>query len=226
VGDEVMLLSSPDGVRFPNAILARGWERLVPGDDVVIGSGEVLGAAIELRVVRWWDPRPTPIDAGRTDVLGRVSQMEMSVSPSPCLPLFSALASGAPGAVTDRTRAMLGAGRGLTPEGDDRLIGAFAAFRHIALSVGHPAAGGMLDEVADDILAMATRRTASLSVTLLRHSLAGEVPDPVADLLHALMGRGGLSSALDRCLVVGGSSGQALAEGVLCGARAACEVSS
>lgn len=223
--DQVILLSSPDAVRFPNAVLAEpGCRRLEPGDEIVLGSGGLTSEAMHWQVVRWWDPHAVPVDASRTEVLARLSGVERTVSQSTCLPLIAALTSGDHRAILDQVRSILGGGSGLTPEGDDRLIGAFAAFRDVGSSVGRSTTGTMLDEVADEILALASHRTGSLSVTLLRHSLAGEVPDPVAGLLRALTGRGDLTAAVDRCLAVGGSSGLALAEGVLCGARAACEM--
>jgi hypothetical protein len=224
--DQVIFLSSPDGVRFPNAILGTGWKHLEPDDRVVIGSGWLASGAIRWQVVRWWDPRPTPVAARRTDVLACVSDLEAGLPPTTCLPLGAALISGDHAAILDQTRAMLGAGPGLTPEGDDRLIGAFAAFRHVSSSLGHPGPGGRLDELAEEILGMASHMTSSLSATLLRHSLAGEVPGPIADLLRAITGRGQPPAAMDRCLAVGRSSGRALAEGVLGGTRAACEVGS
>jgi hypothetical protein len=140
------------------------------------------------------------------------------------LDLESALASGDGTGVLDAARGMLGAGRGLTPEGDDWVIGALGAYRHVTLSVGDPAGRRMIDDLAEEMLTMASASTTLLSRTLLRHALAGEAPDPVADLMTALTGRGSLEDGLERCLGLGDSSGQALAEGVMCGARAACEV--
>ena len=81
----------------------------------------------------------------------------------------------------------------------------------------------MIEVVRGELLDVAARKTNLLSRTLLRHALAGEVPDPVGDLMRALTGWGSLSSALERCLALGGSSGRALALGVVCGARAGCE---
>jgi hypothetical protein len=120
---------------------------------------------------------------------------------------------------------MLGNGGGLTPEGDDRLIGAFAAYRHVTASLGHPAGSEMIDGLAEEVMGIATGRTTLLSVTLLRHALAGEVADPVAEFMRAVTGRGSVSVAVERCLALGGSSGRALAHGIVCGARAGCEVS-
>jgi hypothetical protein len=82
----------------------------------------------------------------------------------------------------------------------------------------------LTDGLADDLLAIASGRTTLLSVTLLRHALAGEVPDPVADLMRSVTGRGVVSAAVRSCLSLGGSSGRAMAHGVVSGARAGCEV--
>jgi hypothetical protein len=121
---------------------------------------------------------------------------------------------------------MIGAGPGLTPEGDDWLIGALGAFRHVTLSVGNPTGRRMIDDLSEELLTMASASTTLLSRTLLRHALAGEAPDPVADLMTALTGRGSVEDGLERCLGLGDSSGRALAHGVASGSRAACEAAS
>ncbi len=221
--DEAVLLGSPDAVRFPNAILANGWDSLEPGEEILIGSGSVLGPGLGWRVVRWWDPRVTPIDTTRHEVMARVSSVVRTLE-SPALGLEAALVDGDRRGVIDAAREMLGKGRGLTPEGDDRLVGVFAAYRHVTASLGRPAGTALLDDLAGALLSVASTKTTLLSVTLLRHALAGEVPDPVADLLRAVAGRGSTAAALERCFSVGDSSGRAFAHGVVCGARAGCQV--
>jgi hypothetical protein len=223
--DEVIMLSAQDAVRFPNAILARGgWDRLEPGEEILIGSGAVLGRSIDWHIARWWDPGVTQIDAEPTEVIARVSCVARSLPAAPQLTLEAALASGDHAAIVGAGSDMLGAGRGLTPEGDDRLAGSFVAYRHVTASLGHPELGAMIDDVGGELLDAASKKTTRLSVTLLRHALAGEVPDPVADLIRALTGWGSLPAALERCLALGGSSGRALARGIVSGARAGCEV--
>lgn len=222
--DEVVMLSASDAVRFPNAILARsGWERLQPGEQVLIGSQAVIGPALEWRIVRWWDPGMAPVGADPTEVEARVSRLARRVASQPGSGLEAALAAGGRTGIVDAASDLLGAGRGLTPEGDDRLIGAFAAFRHVTASLGRPQLTESLDRLAREVLAVGSRATTRLSVTLLRHALAGQAPEPVADLIRALTGAGNLSEATERCLALGASSGEALAHGVLCGARAGCE---
>ena len=224
--DEVILLASPGAVRFPNAILAGdGWDVLEPGERILIGSGALLGERFDWRVVRWWDPRVRPIGAKRSDVMAQVSSMSRHVAPSASR-LEGALASGDRNGVIDAALGMLGAGGGLTPEGDDALIGAFAAYRHVTSSLGYLEGRRFIDDAATEILSVAARRTTLLSVTLLRHACAGEVPDPVADLLRAVTGIGSTSAAIEQCVDLGGSSGRAMAEGVVSGARAGCGMSS
>jgi hypothetical protein len=184
----------------------------------------VVGYIAEWRVVRWWDPRVSPTDAVRDDVMARVARVEACTSSGGVSPLRAALASVDPAAITERASEMLGGGVGLTPEGDDRLIGAMAAFRHVARSLGRPAPVAMIDQMNAELVALARSSTTRLSATLLRHALVGEVAAPVGALLRALTGRGELASALYGCLAIGSSSGRALAEGVVCGAVAACEV--
>ncbi len=121
-------------------------------------------------------------------------------------------------------RRLLGSGAGLTPEGDDLLIGAVAAFRHVGCSLGRRETAAVLDAVSVPIEDAAAIATTRLSASLIRHALVGAVPAPVGDLLRALTGRGELVSSLSPTLAIGSSSGRALAEGVACGAIAACEV--
>jgi hypothetical protein len=116
---------------------------------------------------------------------------------------------------------LLGRGRGLTPEGDDLLAAALAAYRLVGEAVGG-SGGWLIDRVTDEIAIAAAERTTSLSASLVRHACAGNVADPVARLLAALTDRGDLEAAIGEVLGVGHSSGAALADGVLVGASAAC----
>ena len=224
--DAVVLLSSPDAVRFPNAILADGgWEVLETGDRIQIGSGAVLGGQRDWWVVRWWDPSPPHIEADRSDVMARLASVARRGAPRE-FAIEVALRSRDRGGVLAAALGMLGAGGGLTPEADDVLIGALATYRHVTASLGHPEGGAFVDDVAQELLSLARRKTTLLSATLLHHACAGEVPDPLADLMLAVTGLGSASAALERCFALGGSSGRAMVRGVVAGARAACGASS
>ena len=224
--DEVILLASPSAVRFPNAILGdNGWDTLEPGEQILAGSGGLIGGRCDWRVVRWWDPGVKPIEAERSDVMVHVSTAARRVAP--CTPdLEAALASGDRNGLVEVAFGLLGAGGGLTPEGDDALVGALAAYRHVMSSLGHPEGQALIDDAAAEILSVGAGRTTLLSLTLLRHACAGEVPDPVADLMRAVTGRGSTSAAIERCVGLGGSSGRAMASGVVSGARGAWKASS
>jgi hypothetical protein len=115
--------------------------------------------------------------------------------------------------------ALLGKGEGLTPEGDDVLAGMLAGLRLLGPAVGTPGAGGMLAAVAPIVLTEAPFRTTALSAALLRHSVAGEVADPVAAFLQALTGRGNLAEAVDSLHTMGSTSGVATACGIMLAAE-------
>jgi hypothetical protein len=164
-----------------------------------------------------------PIETDIATVLRSLDTLASVAHESELRGLTAALCSGDPDRVFDSAVAMLGAGAGLTPEGDDRLVGAFAAFRHVAASLGCAERNQVLDEVAGRLDQTARLSTTRLSAALLRHALDGEVATPVARLLRAITGWGDLDAAVVDCLAIGSSSGVALVEGVLCGAGAACE---
>jgi hypothetical protein len=110
---------------------------------------------------------------------------------------------------------LLGKGEGLTPEGDDVLVGTLAGLRLLGPVMGESGVGGMLAALAPIVLTEAPFRTTALSAALLRHAVAGEVADPVAAFLQALTGRGDLQEAVDGLHTMGNTSGIATACGVL-----------
>jgi hypothetical protein len=118
--------------------------------------------------------------------------------------------------------ALLGSGEGLTPAGDDVLIGAVSSFGLLGRAVGNRPSGALLHSVAPTLVENARRRTTLLSASLLRHACSGRVAAGIAALLSALGGWGDLDRAVDGVLSLGHSSGPALAFGVVAGARAVC----
>jgi len=97
--------------------------------------------------------------------------------------------------------ALIGAGPGLTPQGDDVLIG-FVAGRvlfHADVTT------------ARRILLASAGKTTALSETLLLHAARGEVPEPAHDLL--------VTGAADRLLSFGHSSGKAILLGLALACR-------
>ena len=117
------------------------------------------------------------------------------------------------GAVHGHGRALLGLGPGLTPSGDDFLVGLFAV-----LNVPNSPCR-RLRPACDAILADAHARTHAISVAALREAARGRVRDSVQALLRELVaGRPpGLDDALARVLAIGATSGRDIVAGIVCG---------
>jgi hypothetical protein len=113
-------------------------------------------------------------------------------------------------------RGLLGLGPGLTPSGDDFLVGLFAVLN----LAGSPCHG--LRRACDDILAGAEARTHAISLAALREAARGRVRDSLQVLLRELMsGRAeSLRDALARVLAIGETSGRDIVSGIVCGLTA------
>jgi hypothetical protein len=116
----------------------------------------------------------------------------------------------------DRTRAaevaarLVGLGSGLTPSGDDVLVGIEAALHALA----RPSAGFLALAMGD-----VEGRTTALAATLLHHAGAGEFAERLHALLAALIGSEdeGIPAAIDRAVAWGATSGTDCLLGVLIG---------
>lgn len=144
-------------VRFGNDVLAvtppgaprmpNGVEaelQLALGENVTVGGGRLRTATAEVVAGPLWDPRPC-------------TRADLVLQPPPRRDL----------------EALVGRGPGLTPLGDDILIGYLA---------GATLAGENVTELAE----RAAHRTTALSGTLLRLAAKGQLPEPA----HALVERG------------------------------------
>lgn len=120
------------------------------GDAIRIGEGRIEGPGVRILPGPTWDPVPHV-------ALRPPSRRDLA----------------------PHHRALAGLGEGLTPAGDDVLIGYVAG---LALFRRWP-------DMAHHVAESAARRTSALSATLLRHAALGEVPEPV----HALLERGDAS---------------------------------
>ena len=108
------------------------------------------------------------------------------------------------------TRRLIGLGDGLTPSGDDVLIGIEAALH----ALGSPAAG-FLDEALADVDA----RTTTVSAAYLRHAAAGEFAERLHHLLAVLVSEEAreatLAGAIGEAVAWGATSGTDCLIGVL-----------
>lgn len=103
---------------------------------------------------------------------------------------------------------LLGLGPGLTPSGDDLLVG-FLAGLH-----GAGMARSFLAGIAPDLLALAHARTTYLSRNFLGHAVGGRFGEPILDLFRA-DGPAPLEGAARRLLAFGASSGADCLAGII-----------
>ncbi|MHB1134895.1 MAG: oxamate carbamoyltransferase subunit AllH family protein [Chloroflexota bacterium] len=110
---------------------------------------------------------------------------------------------------------LLGLGDGLTPSGDDFLVGLASAL----LAAGHPGASAF----AKDCFARARGRTTTVSEATLRHAARGEFGERVQNLLHALLfgDESEVARRVSEMLAWGHSSGADCLLGILLGLAAA-----
>lgn len=124
--------------------------------------------------------------------------------------LEAAFATGRIDTAGQIARRIVGLGPGLTPSGDDALIGLAAAL----WALDHPARGFLAEAVQD-----APLQTTAISAALLRHAAAGEFSECLHELLGALLGKDvtTIAPALDRAMAWGATSGTDCLVGVLFG---------
>ncbi len=169
--------------------------------------GEVLGHALRLLPeppgVRtpWTASRPGPIDAHFARSVPALSRW-----------LDDALA-GRNASISGPVAALLGAGRGLTPSGDDCIVGVLVALR----ALGERRVGAL---VADTVVRHAPRRTSRLSAAHLAAACAGEAIEPVHAAIEAIAGNDSPGPVLDAIEGFGHGSGFDALAGVLLAADA------
>jgi hypothetical protein len=115
-----------------------------------------------------------------------------------------------------QAQALLGLGAGLTPAGDDFLVGFFAVLHLPA----HPCPDWT--RICVPVLARVEQRTNTISAAALRAAAAGRVRESIVALLRELMGGApqDLVAALDRVLAIGSTSGADMVAGVQAGFEA------
>lgn len=177
----------------------------------------------------WRSPRVQPSEAvDRTElarrflVLGRILDQADSrqggaaalIPTDACLALEDALAADDPGQAAAAAVPIAGLGPGLTPSGDDLLIGALATHAW-AEAAGF---GGNV-EMRTAIAMAAAPRTSRLVGQLFVAAAAGDVTAPLAGLLSAVFRRGGsFPPDVSAVLAIGATSGSDLLVGVrICG---------
>lgn len=151
---------------------------------------------------RLLDPASDGSAAGR-DPATRVAAEALTV-------LGSALRDGDVSRARAAADRLIGLGPGLTPSGDDALVGVAAS-----AAVLGPEGASFLAGIARD----ARTRTTSVAAALLLHAARGEFAGGLHDLLRALLGRdpGAVRPAVERALAWGATSGADTLVGVFLG---------
>ena len=131
--------------------------------------------------------------------------------------LIAALETGDRSRAAEVAARLVGLGPGLTPSGDDLLVGVEAALH----ALDQPSAGFIALAMGD-----VEARTTPLAATLLRHAAAGEFAERLHALLAALVGSDdqAIPAAIDRAVAWGATSGTDCLIGVLIGLDVAAGV--
>ena len=234
---DVPLLSlvPADGVRLPGAVLVAGgpvaWEavRRAGSQDAAIGVGVIRLGAVELVPRRWWGGTRVRAGPGRDLDAGLVALEAVALGVRPADDATRAVTGRLTDALTARlpsahhvdaaVEAMIGLGPGLTPAGDDVLVGAVLAWH--ALALGRPEVDDAQARVAAAILRF-TQRTTAVSAALLTHAIRGEGVPSVVALVHALADPVRIRTAAHKVVGIGHDSGSSMLRGVLLATRFAC----
>jgi Protein of unknown function (DUF2877) len=215
---DVLPLVAAGGLRLPTALwLARpapvGWG-VQPGDRVLVGAGEVRLPAVTVRAVRVWTPDVVPVAAGGTELAlpGRASPLRQVAHE-----LAKAAAAGDD--VRDDVRALVGAGPGLTPSGDDVLCGVLLGLRLRGCAEA-------VERVWSEVAARLTTTTL-LSAALLRGAADGYAVPAVVGLATALAdgNHGEVERRVAEVLAIGHTSGSDLLAGLAGALDAAAQLS-
>ena len=188
------------------------WLRgVAAGTAVEVSRGRLAfrgsGGLVDLSGAAAWDPRVPALAPGarhRLPVLTRAlaTRPGDGIGPAVASPasgetlslltprvrptlarLRAAVEAASPAALVDAAAGLVGLGPGLTPSGDDFLVGFLGTLR---LSDAPGAA--LVNAAAAPFLALAAERTTLVALSFLRHALRGEFAAPVQAVLDGLRG--------------------------------------
>jgi hypothetical protein len=119
-------------------------------------------------------------------------------------------------ATLEAARDLIGLGVGLTPSGDDLLIGLMVSLLSLG---GHSASAKDVASLAQDIAALSRGRTTLISQAFLQHAANNETSEILRDLISSVLTASDVQVAMaaERVLRIGSSSGAELVLGVLLG---------
>lgn len=224
--DDVLPLLAGDALRLPTGLrLARPaattrWG-VDQGQDVLVGGGRVRLPGADVVAVRVWRPARVadgaPLSAGDglsadARLKPALALLDEATGSAVLRELARDVATAAllshPAGLARLVRGLVGAGRGLTPSGDDALCGILLGLR----AAGAPTAHERLASAVRHCLGATT----SLSASLLRAAAEGHAVPEVVTAVEALARADAtaLGRALPGVLAIGHSSGADLLAGL------------
>ena len=221
----VLPVVTADGLRLPTALVVAtalptvGWGTQ-PGDEVIVGDGEVRLPGLTIRAVRTWRPHPVTTAEAGPGLLGTPLAPLRLAWRATSRTLTDGLLAGDVASLPERVSTLVGAGPGLTPSGDDVLCGILLGLRL------HPRGSLSLLERLWAAVRPRLATTTSLSAALLTEAAQGYAVPPVLHLAAALgcpaaapgttgrLGTTELSEAVHAVLTIGHSSGADLLGGL------------
>jgi hypothetical protein len=221
----MVVMASDTGIRIPDAGLEVQIERAPRWSPRFRSSA----TAVDLRAARWTRRAAATrkiamahaVPGGLGSVLAtsviRGADATLAVARPVLAELITALETGDRTAAAGAAGRLIGLGAGLTPSGDDVLIGTEAALHALA----HPSAGFLAPALGD-----VEARTTEVAATLLRHAAAGEFAEPLHALVATLLGSDdeSIPAAIQRAVAWGATSGTDCLVGVLLGLDVAAGV--
>jgi len=222
----VIVISPPDTIRLPNAIVAGGLE---PNSSAEcwVGDGWVMACGLDIRIVRWWDPSPVfgPLSRVRLDhgsgILSRLCEQPPGLSghDGPAQ-LAACCASGDLAGAVEATERLVGLGPGLVPSGDSVVSGVLLALRLLGGAIsGGTRAVWLANWLSASATCYATQRTTTLAASLLQCAANGQAAAEVSAVLLGMAGQEPLEPAAAKLLAA--DQGADLAWGLVAGCRAA-----
>lgn len=241
-----------DGVRLPGAVVMAGrggneWSTVCRAgaevDGLTVGGGRVCLGGVDLVPRRWWggttvsgltmvEPRMALVALGKalveppTAQIARPADAATGAATAAFVEALASMMSTHSGDdVEAAVDALVGLGPGLTPAGDDVLVGALLAWH--ALAPGRPAVALVRARVAVAVgRSIATSaRTTAVSAALLSHAIRGEGMPAVVQLVHALGDPTQVRAAVAEVVGIGHDSGSSMLRGVRLATRFACRSS-
>jgi hypothetical protein len=233
-GRELLAVETADGLRLPRAVTLAAASSTRPlgavrtGDAAHVGEGRLDVGPLVLEVVRWWSPRrPRTVahplyDDARLDAVSRLLAPLSPELEDRLGSLTRALEAPGSADAQDAVTALLGLGAGLTPQGDDVLVGLLVGLAAV------PRARPLAHRLGDVVTGLAASRTTTLSAALLRDAADGFAVPALVDLVdglhevkhtHRTTSDRMLADVVVRLLAVGHTSGAGLAHGAVAAAR-------